>query len=87
VIYSVADMQQPGSFNPAALAEMNTNGLLFFMPLPPLAGSAEVNFKLLLNDVNSIANNMQGYVFDERGKLFDDESRAYYLAMVHQANQ
>lgn len=85
VLYSVADMNPPGAFVPEQMEHMTTNGLLFFMPLPCHQGDPADNLNLLLNDIKTLAEQMQGYIFDDQGKLFDEDSHYRYLSMVRQS--
>lgn len=78
IIYSVANIYEPGVFDPVLLAQSQPEGVLLIMPLPSV-GSAKVNLSNFINDAHSIAQQLQGFVLDDQFKQFDQESHARYL--------
>uniref|UniRef100_UPI0011B51543 cell division protein ZipA n=1 Tax=Vibrio cyclitrophicus TaxID=47951 RepID=UPI0011B51543 len=54
VLFSVANMMHPGTFEHADPAEFTTKGISFFMTLP-CYGEAEQNFNLMLRTAQQIA--------------------------------
>jgi len=64
-IFSVANMVEPGTFDPRKMEEFTTSGLVLFMRLPgPFGG--RVAFELMLNTAQRIAEILEGAVKDER---------------------
>lgn len=84
ILFSVANMMQPGVFDLAKLEQLNTVGLVFFMQLPS-AGNDLVNLRLMIRTVESFAQAIGGFVLDEQRQLFDDEARQQYLLRVTQS--
>lgn len=85
VVYSVANAYNPGVFDLTKIHELTTAGLIFFMYLPS-AGNDLVNFNQLLNDTKNLAQALNGWVVDDQGKVFDEDSRYRYLAKLRQAH-
>ncbi|MEZ8193596.1 MULTISPECIES: cell division protein ZipA [Vibrio] len=68
VLFSVANMMQPGTLEHSDPADFSTKGISFFMTLP-CYGDAEQNFKLMLKTAQQIADDMSGNVLDEARNL------------------
>lgn len=68
-VFSVAHLRKPGSFEPWALAELTTPGLLLFMRLPgPVEGMKALELLLLAAD--QLARQLGGVICDEhRNKM------------------
>ncbi len=81
VLFSVANMMQPGVFDLAKIEQFATVGLVFFMHLPS-AGNDLANLKLMIRTVESFAQSVGGFILDEQQQLFDDEKRQHYLLRV-----
>lgn len=81
VIFSVANMMQPGVFDLANINYFSTVGLVLFMHLPS-EGNDTVNLKLLLKATESLAQSLGGFVLNERREIFDEASRQAYFERV-----
>lgn len=81
VLFSVANMMQPGVFDINQMDYFSTVGLVFFMHLPS-EGNDVVNLRLMMSTVESFAQSMGGFVLDEQQQLFNDETRRQYLLKV-----
>lgn len=63
-VFSLAHLRRPGSFEPQALAELTTPGLLLFMSLPgPLEGMKALDLLVLV--VDQLARKLGGVICDE----------------------
>ena len=82
ILFSVANMVQPGIFDITQMDNFSTVGLVFFMPLPSATGNDVVNLRLMIDTVESFAQSMGGFVLDEQQQLFNDETRRQYLLRV-----
>ncbi|WP_150539257.1 cell division protein ZipA [Actinobacillus vicugnae] len=81
VIFSVANMMQPGVFDLTKIEQFSTVGLVLFMHLPS-EGNDQVNLKLLLKTTENLAQSLGGFVLNEQREIFDEASRQAYLARV-----
>ncbi|RKZ51290.1 MAG: cell division protein ZipA [Candidatus Parabeggiatoa sp. nov. 3] len=64
-IFSIANLMEPGTFNPHQMDDLTTEGLVLFMRLPgPFGG--RVAFELMLNNAGKLAEVLEGTVEDER---------------------
>ncbi|MDR9830857.1 cell division protein ZipA [Vibrio sp. FNV 38] len=68
VLFSVANMMQPGTLQHNDPADFSTMGISFFMTLPCF-GDAEQNFKLMLKTAQQIADDLGGEVQDDGRKM------------------
>lgn len=64
ILFSVANMLNPGSFPLDSIQQFTTPGITFFMTLP-CHGEAEQNFKLMLQTAQQVADQLGGLVTDE----------------------
>jgi len=62
--FSVANMMQPGVFDIDRMAELNTEGLLFFVTLPGPEDMMKA-FDYMLETAQAVARNLGGSVLDE----------------------
>lgn len=74
-VFSVANVVEPGVFDPKEREYFTTQGLAFFMQLPgPLGG--RVAFELMLNTAQRVADVLEGSLIDEREQLLTTETTA-----------
>lgn len=74
-VFSVANLVEPGIFDPKEREYFTTPGLAFFMQLPgPLGG--RVAFELMLNTAQRVADVLEGSLIDEREQLLTAETTA-----------
>ncbi len=77
VLFSVANMMQPGTLKHGDPAEFTTKGISFFMTLPCFGDPAQ-NFKLMLKTAQQIADDLGGTVLDDaRNMVTPDKLDAY----------
>ncbi|NLS11612.1 cell division protein ZipA [Vibrio sp. SM6] len=82
VIFSVANMMQPGTLDDADSEDFTTEGVSLFMTLPGF-GSEEQNFNQMLQAAQQIADDLSGHVLDERRNLLTpDRIKAYRRQIV-----
>ncbi len=74
-VFSVANLVEPGIFDPKEREYFTTPGLALFMQLPgPLGG--RVAFELMLNTAQRVADVLEGALIDEREQLLTTETIA-----------
>ncbi|YCO02952.1 cell division protein ZipA [Vibrio sp. VNB-15] len=81
VLFSVANMMQPGTLEHGDPAEFSTKGISFFMTLP-CYGEADQNFNLMLRIAQQIADDMAGNVLDDQRNLMTPDRLASYRRQI-----
>lgn len=81
VIFSVANMMQPGIFDLDHIKGFSTVGLVLFMHLPT-DGNPQTNLRLMLQSTERLAAALNGFVLNDRREIFDENSRIEYLKRV-----
>lgn len=81
VLFSVANMMQPGTLKHDDPADFSTNGISFFMTLPCF-GDPEHNFKLMLKTAQQIADDLGGNVLDDARNLMTPNRIDAYKAQI-----
>ena len=85
VLFSVANMMQPGTLKHDDPAEFTTKGISFFMTLPCF-GDGGQNFKLMLKTAQQIADDLSANVLDDRRNLITPNRLDAYRAQIKQFN-
>ncbi|MBE2894831.1 cell division protein ZipA [Spirabiliibacterium falconis] len=81
IIFSAANMYQPGIFDLANINDFTSQGLIVFMTLPT-HGNNLANFRLLLHSVKTLSDDLHGDVLDVHRMPFNEQSKADYLALL-----
>lgn len=81
IIFSAANLLNPGTFDLHNIANFSTAGLVLFMQLPT-EGNDIVNMKLLISNAEHLANTLGGFLYDDNQQPFDEESRQRYMQRV-----
>ncbi|EKM32375.1 cell division protein ZipA, partial [Vibrio harveyi] len=85
VLFSVANMMQPGTLEHGDPAEFSTKGISFFMTLP-CYGEADQNFNLMLRIAQQVADDMGGNVLDDQRNLMTPDRLASYRRQIVEFN-
>lgn len=83
VLFSVANMMQPGTLKHDDPADFSTKGISFFMTLPCF-GDGEQNFKLMLKAAQQIADDLGANVLDDARNLITPNRLDAYRAQIKQ---
>lgn len=81
VLFSVANMMQPGTLKHDDPADFSTKGISFFMTLP-CYGEADQNFKLMLRTAQQIADDLGANVLDDSRNLMTPNRIDAYKAQI-----
>lgn len=80
-LFSVANIEQPGTFDVHHIDEFSTPGVVFFMQIPS-PGSNVANFKMMVHYAEEMARVLGGVLLDEQQEIFTKQSEAAYLQKI-----
>jgi cell division protein ZipA len=86
VLFSVANMMQPGTLKHDDPATFSTKGISFFMTLPCF-GEADQNFKLMLRTAQQISDDLGGNVLDDQRNLMTPQRLDAYRQQIKDFNR
>lgn len=81
ILFSVANMLKPGTFPIENMHDFKTEGLTLFMNIPS-PGKDDVNFKFMLKAAETISQNLDGFLLNDKREEFTNEMKEEYLARL-----
>ncbi len=83
VLFSLANMFNPGTFDLEAMDRMQTRGLSLFMTLPG-PGEALQNFNLMHNAARKLADEFGGQVLDNTRSVLTVQTTRHYVEKIRE---
>lgn len=85
ILFSAANIQHPGTFDPNNMVDFYTVGIALFMQLPS-HGNDLVNLRMMIRAAKTIAEELGGFVLTDKQEIFDDNAEQAYYAKVRNQN-
>ncbi|MCL1077566.1 cell division protein ZipA [Parashewanella spongiae] len=81
VLFSIANMVNPGVFDPDNMEQFSTQGVVMFMRLP-CHGKALHNFSIMLNSAMQMADDLGATVMDGQREPWDEAKKLDYIRRI-----
>ncbi|SHI16049.1 cell division protein ZipA [Ferrimonas marina] len=86
VLFSLANMVKPGTFDPDNMEQFTTEGVALFMTLPA-KGDAKVCFSIMLGAAQNLAELHGAKLLDDQRNEWDDAAHNRYLGRIKAAER
>ena len=81
VLFTVANFEQSGRFDPENLTDFTTSGVVLFMELPS-PGNNLANLRTMIRTARTLAKDLQGLILTEEQEIFTESAEQDYLSRV-----
>lgn len=82
ILYSVANVRKPGTFNLNDLEQFSTVGVVLFMQLSSNIRNDQLNFNTMVLDAEQLAKLIGGFVLDDQQEIFSEQSKVTYQQKI-----
>lgn len=83
VLFSLANMVKPGTFDVDNMESFSTQGVSLFMTLPN-AGDANQSFNMMLNGAQKLARELKGQVLDDTRSVLTNQKIRHYQERIRE---
>ncbi|MCU9999169.1 cell division protein ZipA [[Pasteurella] aerogenes] len=82
ILFSVANIQDPGTFDPYNMADFHTVGVVLFMQLPSQHGDDLTNLRMMIRTAKNLSEELGGFVLTDQQQIFTAQDEQDYLNRV-----